>query len=63
LADPGRAKGKRGGSRLIYLYLPGQSRIHLLLIYGKDEQDDLTRDQRRQLRDLAEKIKQAARSN
>jgi hypothetical protein len=41
-ADPRRGKGKRGGLRLIYLYVPDFERLLLLDVYGKDEQDDLS---------------------
>src|SRR5580700_5731939 len=40
--DPSRGKGKRGGLRVIYLYVPEAFRIDLIDIYGKDEKDDLT---------------------
>ena len=43
IADPGRQKGKRGGFRYIYVYLEAYARIYLLLFYGKDVKDDLTK--------------------
>jgi len=50
-SDPRRAKGKRGGLRVIYYFFDGDGLIWLLTIYGKDEADDLTPDQRKQLRE------------
>jgi len=52
-ADPKRGKGKRGGVRVIYLHIPEAERIDLLAIYGKDEKDDLTKDEKKILRQLA----------
>lgn len=43
--DPSRNKGKRGGVRVIYLYTPEANRIDLITVYGKDEADDLTKDE------------------
>jgi hypothetical protein len=40
-ADPSRSKGRRGGLRVIYLYTPSANWIHLIAVFGKDEQDDL----------------------
>lgn len=42
-----RGKGRRGGLRIVYLYLPRDSEIWLFTLYGKDEADDLTPEQRR----------------
>ena len=52
-----RGKGKSGGTRVIYYYLDDGIPLFALLIYGKDEQDDLTPDQRRAVTDLAAVIK------
>jgi len=41
-ADPRWAKGKRGGLRVIYLFLPELERVLLIDVYGKDEQDDIS---------------------
>jgi hypothetical protein len=50
-ADPTRHKGKRGGFRYLYFYLERDGQIFLLLLYNKDEQDDLTAEQKKWLRD------------
>lgn len=49
-----KAKGKRGGSRVIYYFLDGKSRFYLLTIYGKNEMSDLTADQKKQLKAFME---------
>jgi hypothetical protein len=59
--DPQRGKGSRGGLRVIYLYLPEQSWVFLLDIYGKDDKDDLSREEKKVLASLASRIKEAAK--
>lgn len=54
----GRGKGKRGGCRVIYLHHPRAARIDLVAIYGKDEQDTLSPSQKRELKGLADSLKQ-----
>ncbi len=44
-ADASRGKGRRGGLRVIDLHTPEASRIDLIMVYGKDRKDDLTRDE------------------
>src|SRR6266540_4914847 len=56
-ADIKRGKGKRGGMRVIYLYVPEAERFYMLDIYGKDEKDDLSPDEKKQLRKLAKQLK------
>ena len=41
----GSGRGKRGGLRLIYYWWVAKDRISLLLVYPKNEMDDLTADQ------------------
>jgi hypothetical protein len=57
LPDPTRNKGKRSGARVHYLWLPHKGRIYLVFVYGKNESTKLTADQKRQLRDLATRIR------
>jgi hypothetical protein len=47
-AESGR--GKRGGLRVIYYWWVAKERISLLLVYPKNEMDDLTANQLRQLK-------------
>ena len=60
IADPKRGKGTRGGARVIYLYIPTARRFYLLDVYGKDEKDDLSPSEKKQLRLLAEYLKREA---
>ena len=45
----GRTGGKSGGIRVIYYYNEQKSRILLLRTYAKNQQDDLTSQQARQI--------------
>lgn len=47
-------RGKRGGVRVIYFPVLTRSVILLLLLYAKNEQDDLTPEQKRVLRVLVQ---------
>lgn len=42
-------RGKRAGARAIYYHFVAQSQIAMLLIFSKNEQEDLTSDQRKVL--------------
>lgn len=44
-----RGKGKRGGIRVIYYYWVTGWQVWLFTLYGKDEMDDLSNDDRREL--------------
>jgi len=59
--DLRRGKGRRGGLRVNYLYLPDQNLIFLLDVYGKDEKDDLTSEEKKVLARLAAIIKGEAK--
>jgi len=58
-----RQKGKRGGNRVICLYIEFLSHMHLLYIYGKDEESDLSTEERKELKEIAESIKTAAKKS
>ena len=45
-------RGKRGGARVIYYGITAKSQIYMLLAYAKNEQDDLTAEQLKELRAL-----------
>ncbi len=51
-------RGKRGGARVYYLDLPRIGVTHLLAIYGKREQGDLSADERRALAAVAKLLKE-----
>lgn len=50
-SDFRRAKGKRGGLRVIYYYWTGGPEFWLFTLYGKDEISDLTSKQRAELKE------------
>ena len=49
-----RGKGKRGGIRVIYYWYAKGTLIYMLLAYSKDEQADLSAEQKRLLARLVE---------
>lgn len=55
-SNPARSKGKRGGFRYFFLYLQRRNHIHLLLLLDKDEQEDLTNEERRELKAIVDAI-------
>jgi hypothetical protein len=60
--DPRRAKGKRGGLRIIYYYFIAGRQIWFMTIYGKDEVADLSPDEKRHLKAaIAQETQQRAR--
>ena len=61
LEAPKRRKGKRGGLRAIYLHVPEAQRIYFVTIYSKDDQDDLTGEQKKVLKAIAEQTKRTLR--
>ena len=48
--DPARGKGKRGGFRYLYYYIERDEQIFLLMIFSKNEMDNLTAEQKKQLK-------------
>jgi mRNA-degrading endonuclease RelE of RelBE toxin-antitoxin system len=57
LRVPASGRGKRGGARIIYYVLNNENPIYALLVYGKNEQTDLSPDQRVAVTGLARAIK------
>lgn len=55
MALPGR--GKSGGARVIYLYLPDEHVLYLFLLFKKSDTTNLSQSQRNQLGTLADQIK------
>jgi hypothetical protein len=49
--------GKRGGVRVIYFYHDADSPLYLLMVYAKARQEDLTPDEKRTVRKLADTLK------
>jgi len=56
MPDPGRGKGKRGGARVHYLWLPHLQRIYLVFVYSKDDSDTLSPDDKRKLKAVVQSI-------
>ena len=50
-------RGKSGGGRVIYVDIFEKEKLYFLLAYPKNVQDDLTPDQKKQVRKLVEAIK------
>lgn len=48
--------GKRSGLRVIYIHIPDLRILFMLDVYGKDEADDLSRDEKRGLQKLAKQL-------
>lgn len=56
-------RGKRGGVRVIYYSMHSRSVILMLLVYPKNQQDDLTSEQKRILAELVRaELQQAGNS-
>jgi hypothetical protein len=54
-----RNKGKRGGIRIIYLYITALGHVHFLTVYAKNEMGDLTAKEKKILKHIVEEIKNA----
>jgi hypothetical protein len=52
-----KGKGKRGGARIIYVYVVVAARIYLLRCYAKSVRTDLTADEKRQLQKIVTYLK------
>ena len=48
-------RGKRGGSRILYYWYNAQGVILMLFIFKKNEKDDLTKAQLKDLKTIVEK--------
>src|SRR5829696_9469321 len=57
LADPTSSRGKSGSYRYLYLYLEHAGRIHLLYLFSKGDQADLSPDQTRIIGALSQQIR------
>lgn len=57
IANQVRGKGKSGGYRVLYLDLPQQEKTYLLLIYDKDDLENITSMQKGQLKKLVGDLK------
>jgi len=57
VADPGSTRGKSGSYRYLYLYLEHAGRIHLLYLFSKGEQADLSPQQKQIIGALSQEIR------
>jgi mRNA-degrading endonuclease RelE of RelBE toxin-antitoxin system len=57
VADPASTRGKSGSYRYLYLYLAHAGRIHLLYLFSKGEQGELSPDQKRIVAALSQEIR------
>ena len=62
VADPGSSRGKSGSYRYLYLYLEHAGRIHLLYMFSKGDQADLSPDQTRIIGELSQQIRKESES-
>src|SRR5215510_16194088 len=62
VADPGSSRGKSGSYRYLYLYLEHAGRIHLLYLFSKGDQADLSPDLTRIIGALSQKIRRESES-
>ena len=51
-----RGMGKRGGLRVIYIHIPDLRVLFMLDVYGKDEADDLTSGEKKELQTFAKQL-------
>ena len=61
IADPNDNRGKSGSYRYLYLYLEAHGRVHLLFFFGKNEQDNLSPEQKKLVARIVGQIKGAAK--
>jgi hypothetical protein len=52
-----KGKGKRGGARIIYLYIVIAAGVYLLRCYAKNVKTDLTAEEKKELRQIAAHLK------
>ena len=57
VADPASSRGKSGSYRYLYLYLQHAGRIHLLYLFSKGEQADLSPQQKQMIGALSQEIR------
>ena len=54
-----KGRGRRGGARIIYLYVVIAARVYLIRCYAKNVRTDLTADEKKQLRQIVAHLKGA----
>ena len=61
-APPGWRAGKRGATRVVYAYLVTGEAVYLFTLSGKNEQSDLTPDEKRAFRRVLQRLQEMYRS-
>lgn len=56
-SDPTGGKGKSGGFRYMYYYIERDGQIFLLMVFNKNEQDNLTQKQKKILSNLIRELR------
>ena len=51
-----KGKGKRGGARICYVDFELQNTIYLLLLYAKNEKEDLTEEEKKEIKNLIDEL-------
>ena len=62
-APPSWHTGKRGASRVIYAFIVPGSAIYLFTLYGKNQQSDLTADEKKVFRTVLERLQNLYRAH
>jgi hypothetical protein len=57
-----RGRGKSGGVRVIYYFYDEENPLHAMLLYGKNEQGDLSQDQKKYVTAMAAAVKAEAKA-
>jgi RelE toxin of RelE / RelB toxin-antitoxin system len=60
VSDPTRHRGKRGGARVIYFHVPEANWLFFLDGYSKDEKEDLSPQEKKDLSRLADNFRHQA---
>lgn len=63
VANPTSQRGKSGSYRYLYLYLEHAGRVHLLYLFSKGEQADLSSAQKRIIGALSQEIRKESLSH
>jgi len=58
LRHGGKGRGKSGGYRVTYLHRPSVEKIYLIVLYAKNEIEDLSSEEGKILKKLVETLKQ-----
>lgn len=53
-----QGRGKRGSARVLYLHVPTTETVYLMLAYGKNVKDSISKSEKKQLKALAAALKE-----